>query len=291
MELLGELIRARALEEVLSRIPAHGDPVRRRAVSPALPAARALRRASDGSGDVFSLRVGSPAAALGMGATPHEVLRQALGRDGAPARGRDPGGFPTDWDRGLLAPFHLPGILVEVMAGIALSFRLRGEARVALLVDDVAATGSGDWHEGLNFAAVREVPMVLVVDASRRRPTDSATESMADRAPAYGFAAHLVPGTDPRAVEGAVWAAAEAARTGGGLQVVEVTAPQDDPVEWLLRTQVASDALTAEDAAERVRQAEEEMLGALAEVEAEPEPDPSVALDSYSPSPAPWSAP
>ncbi|HSG47890.1 MAG TPA: thiamine pyrophosphate-dependent enzyme, partial [Longimicrobiales bacterium] len=214
-----------------------------------------------------------------------------LGRASAPARGRDPGGFPTDWDLGLLAPCHLPGILVEVMAGIALSFRLRDESRVALVVDDVAATGSGDWHEGLNFAAVREVPMVLVVDASRRRPVDAAADSMADRAPAYGFTAHTVAGTDPRAVEGIVWSAAEAARTGRGLQVVEVTAAQEDPVEWLLRTLVTSEALTAEAAAERVRGAEEEMSRALAEVEAEPEPDPAVALDPVRPSSAPWSPP
>lgn len=242
-------------------------------------------------GDVFSLRVGSPAAALSMGASPREILRQALGRAVAPAQGRDPGGFPTDWDRGLLAPFHLPGILVEVMAGIAFSFRIRGQARVALLVDDVAATGSGDWHEGLNFAAVADVPMVLVVDAARRRPMDTATESMADRAPAYGFAAHTVPGTDPRAVEGIIWTAAEAARTGGGLQVVEVTAPREDPVDWLLRTRVASEALTAEDASARVREAEDEMARALAEVEAEPQPDPALALNPGNPPHAPWSAP
>jgi len=242
-------------------------------------------------GDVFSLRVGSPAAALCLGADPREILRQALGRAGAPAQGRDPGGFPTDWSRGLLAPVHLPGILVEVMAGIALSFRVRGQPRVALLVDDVAATGSGDWHEGLNFAAVGEVPMVLVVDAAGRRPTDTATESMADRAPAYGFAAHTVPGIDPRAVEAVVWAAAEAARTGGGLQVVEVTAPPEDPVDWLLRTHVESEALTPADASERVREAEEEMAGALAEVEAEADPDPAVALNPGNASQAPWSPP
>ncbi|HSG46397.1 MAG TPA: hypothetical protein VLA43_01160, partial [Longimicrobiales bacterium] len=64
MELLGELIRARALEEALSRFSPHGDEAGPRPVSPAVPAARGLRRAADGTGDVFTLRIGSPAAAL-----------------------------------------------------------------------------------------------------------------------------------------------------------------------------------------------------------------------------------
>lgn len=280
MELLRELVRARALESLLAgKVTDPGLPAPEpRPVSPAVPAARALRRASDGSGDVFTLRVGSPAAALSMGIDPRDILRQDLGRRDAPAEGRDGGGFATDLDRGLLSPFALPGTLVEVLSGIALAFKLRGEPRVALLVDDVGGTASGDWHEGLNFAAVQEVPMVLVVDGAVRKPFDSGTASVVERASAYGFAAHEISGIDARAVEKVVWCAVEEARSGGGLQVVEVSPPREDPIDRLIEVVVAGDGLTREEAAEMVATAEAEMSDALRAVEAEADPEPIAVL-------------
>jgi len=216
-----------------------------------------------------------------MGVQPQEILRQHLGKGTAPAQGRDPGGFPTDLERGLLAPFELPGTLVEVMAGIALAFRMRGAQRVALLVDDLPGTASGDWHEGLNLAAVSTVPLVLVVDRATRRPMDGAAESMADRAPAYGFTPHAVPGTDPREVEKVVWSAVEAARMGGGLQVVEVLPWEEDPVEWLLGNRIAAEALSSEDALAMVSEAGAEMDRALASVRGEADPDPAAAAPPF----------
>lgn len=254
-----------------------------RPVSPALPAALALKRAGDGSGDVFSLRVGSPASALVMGATPVELLRQHLGLGTASASGRDPGGFPTDLSRGLLSPFSLPGTLMEVMSGVALALDLRGEARVALLVDDTQGTGSGDWHEGLNFAAVRRVPMVLVVDDATSRPVHAAADSMAARAEAYGFRAHVAEGSDPLALHHTVREAVEEARTGEGLQVVEVNRPRGSPPDLLAERLVAEGALAARDPAEMRRAAEAEMARTLAMVQAESPPPPEAVLAGAGP--------
>lgn len=292
MELLPELVRARALEEVLTRLVARNDgpPALPRPVSPAVPAALALRRALDGSGDVFSLRVGSPASALAMGLAPEEILRQAMGTASAPARGRDPGGFPTDLARGVLAPFHLPGTLAEVVAGIALSFAMRDEPRVALLVDDVAGSASGDWHEGLNFAAVRRVPMVLVVDAAGRGTMDAPVDSMEERAPAYGFTAHAVDGTDPRKVERVVRSAVKAARGGGGVQVVEVGAPGEDPVSWLLTAAADAGELGPSGVGSLESEAGAEMARALDAVAAETAPDPAREVIPGIRTPLHWSA-
>jgi TPP-dependent pyruvate/acetoin dehydrogenase alpha subunit len=212
-----------------------------------------------------------------MGVRPGEILRQHLAKATAPASGRDPGGFPTDLDRGLLGPVELPGTLVEVMSGVALGFRLRGEPRVALLVDDLAASGSGDWHEGLNFAAVREVPMVLVVDQSGSGSGGvQASPPVTERASAYGFAGHAVPGADPREVQKVVEVAVEAARSGQGLQVVEVGPPHQDAAPWLLGTLVDAGELDASEADTMVRAATQEMEEALQEILAEPDPDPAV---------------
>lgn len=290
MDLLQDLIRARALDDVLARTAPEGvDPDRvTRAVSPAVPAARALRGATDGSGDVFSLRRGSPAAALVLGADPREILRQRLAKATAPGSGRDPGGFPTDLDRGLLGPVELPGTLVEVMSGVALGLRLRGEPRVALLVDDLAGSGSGDWHEGLNFAAVREVPMVLVVDPGDRGSGGAdPPPPLADRAPAYGFRHHDVSGSDPREVEAVVRTAVEAARGGEGLQVVEVAPPPQDPVAWLLGTVVDAGEVDRLEVDAVLRAAAAEMEDALRDVLVEPEPRPDPLPKFAHPAPNP----
>ncbi|MEJ2541287.1 MAG: thiamine pyrophosphate-dependent enzyme [Gemmatimonadota bacterium] len=294
MDLLRIFLRARALEAALAVERRQGvpagyegvDPGRRTAelpLSPALPAAASLRAASDGTGDLFSLRVGSPAAALAMGASPEELLRQAMGRATAPAEGRDPGGFPTDLRRGLLAPVSLPGTLLEVMAGVALALRRRREPRVALVVDDTAGSGSGDWHEGLNFAAVAGGPLVVVNDDTARSPTDSAVEAMAERADAYGFRVHPVQACDPRAILETCRTAVEAARQGDGLQVVDVRPDGSDPMETLLvqareegRSEV--DGLTEE--------AAREVAAALERVRSEAPPPVEAVLPARLPVPA-----
>lgn len=296
MDLLRELIRARALEQILGRVRT-GDPSPFRPVSPALPAARALHAAADGSGDVFSFRQGSPAATLALGVSPRELLRQAAGRASAPAAGRDPGGVPTDLERGLVGPVRVPGVLLQVLAGVALSFRLRGESRVALLLDDLPGTDAGDWHEGLSVAATRRVPLVLVIQgrgpvpdpgetrvadpSDARAPGRPPAVPMEERAPGYGVQLHPVAGQDPRAVEKVTWQAVEAARNGRGPQVVEVAPPARDPVEWLAETLVAAGSEEAGAVEELRREAEEEMSAAWREVEEEPLPPPEAVAAGH----------
>ena len=286
VELLRAWIRAEALEALLiGSSPGIGDdPPTPRPVGPALPAALALRPRTDGTGDVFSLRVGSPAAALVLGETPEGLLRQALGRRTAPAHGRDPGGFPTDLDRGLLAPVSVPGLLVEVMAGMALSIGMRGEDRVVLLVDDTAGSGSGDWHEGLNFAAVRQVPLVVVMDGTRERSSEAAVDGMAERAVAYGFDVHPASGSDPDAVLSAARAAVAAARAGRGLQVVDVRGGDGDPLTML--TNRVRESGVDDDALDALRRAAaDEMSQALDAVRAEPLPAAGDVLPAPLPTP------
>lgn len=289
MELLRDLIRARALEQILGRVRT-GDPSSSRPVSPGVAAIRALHTASDGTGDLFSARRGSPAAVLAMGASPRELLRQAMGRKTAPAAGRDPGGFPTDLDRGMLSPVEVPGVLVEVMAGIAVTFRLRDESRVALLVDDLQGSDAGDWHEGLSVAAARQAPLVLVSQGASK-PQEAADSPppaapgadpslrqgapvpLVARAEGYGVQAHPVDGRDPRAVEKVIWQAVEAARNGRGPQVVEVATASGSPVDWLAGTLITAGSVEADQVETLRRDAAAEMDAALEAVEAEAEPD------------------
>lgn len=281
--LLRALIRADAFEALCRELPGiprypPGDP---RRLTPAVPAAFALDRAPDATGDLFSLRRGSPSAALPFGVDPRTLFRQALGREGAPAAGRDAAGFPTDLARGLLGPVPGPGTLVEVLAGAALAFRLRGEARVALVVDDTAGADSGFWHEGLNLAGVHRVPLVLVVEADadplRGGPGRA---SFVDRATAYGARGLRGRTGDPQELLERLDTAVRSARDGDGVQVVEVVtdASDDDAVAALAGRLRWAEALSDEELGGWRADASNEMEGALAQVLDEPHPAPGEAL-------------
>lgn len=285
MDLLRTYLRAEALEALLVRehlthrvgIGARQTGGAERDLVPALPAAASLRQGTGADGDLFSQRVGSPAAALAFGATPEILLRQALARATAPAQGRDAGGIPTDWDRGWVGPIPLPGALMEVMAGIAMAIRMKGEPRVALLVDDTAGSASGDWHEGLNLAVVREAPLVVVNHEIGEGPRGGAGPGMGERAEAYGFRVWETVDSDPRSVFDTCRDAVEVARSGGGAQVVDVRAdPDAEPDERSSR--LVGEAGDSPSLDELRAEARAEMEAALEAVALEPDPDPASLL-------------
>src|SRR6058998_2457707 len=66
---------------------------------------------------------------------------------------------------------HL-GDMIPVMAGITLTFKLRGEPRVGLVYIGDGATSTGTFHEGLNFAAVQKVPLVVIAPRSEEHTSE-----------------------------------------------------------------------------------------------------------------------
>lgn len=175
--------------------------------------ARAMRHASDGTGDLCSPGHLSPGPLLGFGATPLEFLRQ-LGRKGtAPASARAGGRSWTDLRRGLIGWDGSRGMMTQVLAGAALAFRQRGEDRAALVFEEFAATDTGAWHEGFNLASAQRAPLVVVLDAGRgdRHEDPGRAEAIAR---AYGSAVESVA-DEPYARIFAVVAEARARAVGG----------------------------------------------------------------------------
>ena len=153
-----------------------------------------------------------------------------------------------------------------------MALRIRREPRVALLVDDTPGSASGDWHEGLNLAVVRQAPLVLVHHDVRRSALDTGADSMAERAEAYGFRSWEADESNPRAVLDVCGQAVEAARSGEGVQVVDVRSGSGDPLETLLAQR--GDEGISDDAVAALRsEATAEMDAALEGVLAEPAPD------------------
>jgi 2-oxoisovalerate dehydrogenase E1 component len=133
-----------------------------------------------------------------------------------------------DPEAGILHPgmiSHL-GSMIPVAAGCAFAFRQRGSDRVALNFIGDGGTSTGDFHEGLNMAAVWRLPLVLVIENNRyafSTPTSLqyACERLSDRGPGYGIAAETVDGNDPDAVAEAMARAVARARAGEGPTLLE----------------------------------------------------------------------
>jgi TPP-dependent pyruvate/acetoin dehydrogenase alpha subunit len=198
--------------------------------------ARAMRRPGDGTGDVLAPTFRAAGAMQLLGFDLDAFFRAHLRGEVTASRGLDLDLHHVDLERGILAPVVPLGLLVEVVGGLALGFRMRGQDRVAIVCDSDGATSTGAWHEGLVFAAARRAPMVLVVetgldDAALRRQTR--VRSFTEKAAGYGIASDSVDGADVLGVIDTVGAAIERARTGEGVQMVEIRYGGVDPVERL----------------------------------------------------------
>ncbi len=193
----------------------------------AVGVAFALRRRSDGGGDFLAPSVRAGGALLLFGGSLEDFFRQHLGRATSPSRGREAHVHGVDLATGFVGPVWPLGTMLEIMAGITLSFRLRGEERVGAVFHGDGATSTGAWHEGLSFAAARRCPLILVVENNQwafSTPVQRNTrlERFTEKAAGYGIRAESVEGTDVVAVHDATARAADLARAGGGVQMIEL---------------------------------------------------------------------
>lgn len=133
-----------------------------------------------------------------------------------------------DSDRGIqhIGMISHLGAMIPVAAGAALALRLAGTDRVAMNFIGDGGSSTGDFHEGLNMAAVWKVPLVLIVENNQfafSTPTSLqyAAERLSDRGVGYGIPAQTVDGNDPDAMATALAVAVDRARTGGGPTLIE----------------------------------------------------------------------
>src|SRR2546427_11496582 len=96
-----------------------------------------------------------------MGMSVADMLRAYLGSEDSPSRGRDL--HVGSFSHGVLQPVSHVGDMVPVITGIALTFKMRGEQRVALTWVGDGSTKTAAAHEGANFAAVQHVPAIFVI--------------------------------------------------------------------------------------------------------------------------------
>jgi 2-oxoisovalerate dehydrogenase E1 component alpha subunit len=147
-------------------------------------------------------------------------------------------------------PYCIPvGSQAPHAAGVAYAFKLRKEPRVAVCLFGDGATSKGDVWEAMNFAGVRKLPVVFVINNNQWAISvplrlQTASETLAQKAIAAGFQGEQVDGNDVIAVRAAAQEAIEHARAGKGPRLIEAM------------TYRLSDHTTADDAG-RYRPAEE----------------------------------
>jgi pyruvate dehydrogenase E1 component alpha subunit len=142
-------------------------------------------------------------------------------------------------------PISVPvGSQILHAAGIAWAMKYRGKDDVAMVFFGDGATSQGDFHEGLNFAGVFELPVVFVCQnnqwaISHPRAKQTRSLTLAQKALAYGLPGIQVDGNDVLAVYAAAQEAVARARAGGGATFIEcvtyrmaVHTTADDPKRY-----------------------------------------------------------
>jgi pyruvate dehydrogenase E1 component alpha subunit/2-oxoisovalerate dehydrogenase E1 component alpha subunit len=176
--------------------------------------------------DVIGPIIRNLGAMLVRGVQPREVMMQYMARADSPTGGKDANTHFGDLSRGLVAPISMLGALIPVMAGVALAGRMLGKDLVAMTWIGDGGTSTGDFHEGLNLAAVLNVPFVLIAENNGyaySTPTERQMriKNIAVRAAGYGIPGEVVDGNDVLAVYEVTKRAVDRARAGGGPTLVE----------------------------------------------------------------------
>jgi TPP-dependent pyruvate/acetoin dehydrogenase alpha subunit len=165
------------------------------------------------------------AAHLIRGVSPARILSQYMGRAAGITRGRDGNVHFGDASLGCVGMVSMLPDMMLVATGMAMAFKLRGEARCALTWFGDGSTSRGDFHEAMNWAGVQKLPVVFVLENNQYAYSTPLDKQFAvdpvERAAAYGFAGVTVDGNDCEAMFEATREARERAVGGGGPTLIE----------------------------------------------------------------------
>jgi TPP-dependent pyruvate/acetoin dehydrogenase alpha subunit len=165
------------------------------------------------------------AAHIIRGVTPARILAQYMGRASGITAGRDGNVHFGDRTLGCVGMVSMLPDMMLVATGMAMAFKIRGEARCALTWFGDGSTSRGDFHEAMNWAGVQRLPVVFVLENNQYAYSTPLDKQFAvdpvERAAAYGFTGVTVDGNDVEAMFEATRAARERAVAGDGPTLIE----------------------------------------------------------------------
>jgi TPP-dependent pyruvate/acetoin dehydrogenase alpha subunit len=166
-------------------------------------------------------------AMLVKGFSARDIMMQYMAKAGSPTFGKDASShFGDIHERHVVSPISTLGDLIPVLTGVALGARLQGRNIAVMTWIGDGGQSTGVTYEGLNFAAVQKLGLVLFVENNiwaYSTPTDQQflCKDLAERAIAYGIPGLIVDGTDACQVFDAAHEACERARRGEGPTLIE----------------------------------------------------------------------
>ena len=235
-------------------------------------------------GDTVAATYRGHGAALALGVDATALMAELLGRETGTNGGRGGSMNVTDLERGLIGCFGIVGGSIAAATGAALAAQLTRDGSVAVAFFGDGAVNQAYFHECLNFAVVRQLPVVYVCENNlygEWTPMASVTAGadIVARAAAYALPAQAVDGNDVLAVRDAAAQAIARARRGEGPTLLECLTyrhkghskvdpgayrPPEEVEEWLGRDPLPRLAALLDDDA--VEQAHDEAEGELVRV-------------------------
>lgn len=237
----------------------------------------------------------------------NKMMAELCGRATGYCRGRGGSMHIAAFETGSLGALAVVGSGIPIAVGAALAFKMRHEDRVSVSFTGDGGCNTGNFHEGLNLAAIWDLPFVLVLEnnqyaISTRIERVTRVKNLAERAAAYGVPGVRVDGFDVLAVYDAARQAVDRARQGKGptLLVTESYRLEGhyagEPEVYRAKSEVAEQRNNDPIAKFRVRLVQEfqqlpeavdtierqvgdEIREAVRFAKESPSPDPSTALD------------
>ena len=177
--------------------------------------------------DWFAPMIRNQGALLVRGFKARDTMMQYMAKADSPTKGRDgTSHFGDIYERNMVSPISMLGDLIPVLSGVALGARLQGKNVATLTWIGDGGQSTGVTYEGINFAAVQNLGLVLVIESNQwaySTPSEMQykVKDLAERAIGYGIPGVIVDGTDACQVYDAVREAVERAHRGEGASLIE----------------------------------------------------------------------
>jgi pyruvate dehydrogenase E1 component alpha subunit/2-oxoisovalerate dehydrogenase E1 component alpha subunit len=160
------------------------------------------------------------------GIRPREIFAQYMAKAWGPSGGKDLNVHFGYMDKGFIGPISHLGDMIPVMTGILLGARMQKKDVVGLAYIGDGGASTGAFYEGMNFAAVQRLPLIVIVESNLyaySTPTSmqTAVRNLAEKAAAFGIPGYIVDGNDVIACYEVTSQAIKHARAGHGTVLIE----------------------------------------------------------------------
>lgn len=248
-------------------------------------------------------------ACLVWGMTPKDIIMGSLAKEDDPSsHGRQMPNHYGSKEHNIVSHSSTVSTQYTVATGVAYAAQLSGDDYVTLTTTGEGSFNQGECAESMNFAGVKKLPMIFVVENNGYAISVGTTEqygneTMDVRGPAYGFEGITVDGNDFTETYLAFKNAAEKARKGGGSTLIELkvsrltshsadddqtiyrskeeieSMKEKDPIAWIRKQMIDEKIMTEEEIEAMDKEIKAEVNKATDEAEAMPDPTAEAIYD------------